>query len=62
MPFTTVLFSRKLECFDKLSKTPEFKEDFSSSLWVQTASGAHPASCKWVPGIFPRVNADGACC
>jgi hypothetical protein len=28
------------------------QEIFSSSLCVQTGSGVHPASCKWVPGVL----------
>jgi hypothetical protein len=34
-----------------------FKIDLSSSLCVQTSSGAHPASCKMgIGGPFPGVN------
>ena len=29
---------------------------------VQTSSGAHPASCTNVPGLFPRCKAAGAWC
>jgi hypothetical protein len=39
-------------------RSPAGAEDFSSSLCVQTGSGAHPASCKWVPGVLsPGVKA-----
>jgi hypothetical protein len=31
-------------------RSPAGAKDFSSSLCVQTGSGAHPASVQWVPG------------
>jgi hypothetical protein len=35
-------------------RSPAGAEDFSSSLWVQTGSGAHPASCiMGTGGPFP---------
>jgi hypothetical protein len=37
-------------------------EDFSSSLCIQTGSGAHPASCKMgTGGPFPRGKARSGC-
>jgi hypothetical protein len=33
-------------------RSPSKAKDFSSSLCVQTGSGAHPASCTWVPGVL----------
>jgi hypothetical protein len=33
-------------------RSPAGAKDFSSSLCVQTGSGAHPASCTMVPGIL----------
>jgi hypothetical protein len=37
---------------------PAGAEDFSSSLWVQTGSGAHPASCTMGNGFLsPGVKA-----
>jgi hypothetical protein len=33
-------------------RSPTGVKDFSSSLCVQTGSGAHPASCTWVPGVL----------
>jgi hypothetical protein len=33
-------------------RSPTEAEDFSSSLCVQTGSGAHPASCTMVPGVL----------
>jgi hypothetical protein len=35
-------------------RSPAGAKDFSSSLYVQTGSGAHPASEQWVRGSFPR--------
>jgi hypothetical protein len=38
-------------------RSPEGAEDFSSSLCVQTGSGAHPASCTMgTGGPFPGVK------
>jgi hypothetical protein len=46
-------------------RSPAGAKDFSSILCVQTGSGTHPASCKWVPGVLspgvkarPRRDAD----
>jgi hypothetical protein len=46
-------------------RSPAGAKDFSSILCVQTGSVAHPASCKWVPGVLspglkarPRRDAD----
>jgi hypothetical protein len=33
-------------------RSPAGAKDFSSSLCIQTGSEAHPASCKWVPGVL----------
>jgi hypothetical protein len=39
-------------------RSPARAKDFSSILWVQTGSGAHPASCKMgTGGPFPGVKA-----
>jgi hypothetical protein len=39
-------------------RSPEGAKDFSSSLWVQTGSGAHPASCTMgTGGRFPGGKA-----
>jgi hypothetical protein len=39
-------------------RSPAGAEDFSSSLCVQTGSGAHPSSCPMVPGVLsPGVKA-----
>jgi hypothetical protein len=38
-------------------RSPAEENDFSSSLCVQTGSGAHPASCTMgTEGPFPRVK------
>jgi hypothetical protein len=33
-------------------RSPAGTKDFSSSLCVQTGSGAHPVSCTMVPGVL----------
>jgi hypothetical protein len=33
-------------------QSPAGAKDFSSSLCVQTGSGAHPAPVQWVPGVL----------
>jgi hypothetical protein len=39
-------------------RSPAAAEDFSSILWVQTGSGAHPASCTMgTGGPFPGAKA-----
>jgi hypothetical protein len=39
-------------------RSPAWAKDFSSSLFVQTSSGAHPASCTMVTGSsFPGGKA-----
>jgi hypothetical protein len=39
-------------------RSPAGAEDFSSSLCVQTGSGAHPVPVQWVPGVLsPGVKA-----
>jgi hypothetical protein len=39
-------------------RSPAGEKDFSSSLCVQTGSGAHPSSVQWVPGVLsPGVKA-----
>jgi hypothetical protein len=37
-------------------RSPAGAKDFSSSLCVQTGSGAHPASCPMGTGSFPGDN------
>jgi hypothetical protein len=39
-------------------RSPAGAEDFSSSLCVQTGSGAHPASCKMGTGDKARPGRD----
>jgi hypothetical protein len=47
---------------DNQVQFPTEKEDFSSSLWVQTGSGAHPASCTMgTRGPFPQRKAWPEC-
>jgi hypothetical protein len=46
------VYGYELETGQSMFDTRQRRKDFSSSLCVQTGSGAHPASVRWVPRIL----------